>query len=422
METETKIVSPASNVPDWVNAEVFVDVLKESVDGFSKIKSFKAKSGTSAGENYATIMLRVNIEVELEDGKDKSVSFMLKLPHQSEKYLEILERNNIFEVERNVYHTTIPEMEKMYRDVGVDVKFGAKSYKLKDAKSEYVLLEDLAPQGFKNMNRLEGLDQVHTESALRKLSQWHAASAMRVATIGPYPDIYIAGFFTEENRAMVTEMNIGLQQNFLKCCEKYEGNEEYIEQVKLASTMVTDQSIQMSKLDTSDFNVLNHGDFWSNNMMFSHDSFGNIKDIYMVDFQIPKYGTVAQDLYYFLMTSTKLEDKVNKFDYYIKFYHENLVKNLRLLNYPKALPTLREMHILLIKYGFWAFITATGVMSAVLLDPTENASMDNFISDSAEGNKFKLMLYSNPRYQKHIKIILPWLLNRGVLEYQTMVQ
>jgi len=62
----------------------------------------------------------------------------------------------------------------------------------------------------------------------------------------------------------------------------------------------------MATIDASDFNVLNHGDFWSNNMMFSHDSFGNIKDIYMVDFQIPKYGSVAQDLYYFLMTSTKL--------------------------------------------------------------------------------------------------------------------
>ncbi|KAL7728377.1 hypothetical protein ACLKA6_007468 [Drosophila palustris] len=412
------MTTDASNniVPDWVQGEVFIDVLKESVKGFSKIKSFKANAGLAAGENYATIMLRVNIEVELEDGKDKSESFMLKLPHQSEMFRQMIERNNFFELERNVYETIVPEMEKMYRDVGVEVKFGAKSYKLKDAKSEYVLLEDLAPQGFKNMNRLEGLDQVHTESALRKLSQWHAASAVRVATKGPYPDIYISGFFTEENRAMAEAMNKGLQQSFLKCCAKYEGNEKYFEQVKAVESKVTSQCIKMAAVDTSDFNVLNHGDFWSNNMMFSHDSFGNIKDTYMVDFQMPKYGTVAQDLYYFLMSSTKLEDKVNKFDYYIKFYHENLVEHLKLLKYAKALPTLREIHIQLIKYGFWGYLTATGVMSAVLADPTETASLDNFMSDSAEGNEFKSLLYSNPRYRKHIGIILPWLLNRGVFE------
>lgn len=56
----------SSKVPDWVQGELFIDVLKDTVKGFSKIKSFKAESGSAAGENYATIMLRVSIQVELE--------------------------------------------------------------------------------------------------------------------------------------------------------------------------------------------------------------------------------------------------------------------------------------------------------------------------------------------------------------------
>ncbi|KAH8359882.1 hypothetical protein KR093_009298 [Drosophila rubida] len=407
---------PVSKVPDWVTAEIFTDVLKESVEGFSKIKSFKAEGGSAAGENYATIMLRVNIEVELEDGKEKSVSYMLKLPHQSEMYKAMLERNNIFEAERTAYSEIVPEMEKMYRDAGAYVKFGAKSYDLKDAKSDYVLLEDLSPLSFKNMNRLEGLDQVHTESALRKLSQWHAASAVRVANIGPYPEKYSIGFFTEESRPMITEMNASLSKSFMKCCATFEDNEEYIERVKSVEPKITDMCFKFAKPDTSGFNVLNHGDFWSNNMMFLHDSFGKIKETYMVDFQMLKYGTVAQDLYYFLISSTKLEDKLSKFDYYIKFYHDNLVENLKLLKYSKPVPTLRDIHIVLFRYGFWGYLTATGVMSAVLVDPTESASFDNFLSDSDEGANFKTMLYSNSRYRKHMKIILPWLLNRGVFE------
>lgn len=88
-------------------------------------------------------------------------------------------------------------------------------------------------------------------------------------------------------------------------------------------------------------------------MMYSHDSFGKIKEIYLVDFQLPKYGTVAQDLYYFLLSSTKFEDKLTKFDYYIKFYHENLAQHLKLLKYPKAIPTLRDIHLSLFKNGLW---------------------------------------------------------------------
>ncbi|XP_062123816.1 uncharacterized protein LOC133837156 [Drosophila sulfurigaster albostrigata] len=408
--------APVSQVPDWVKAEIFTDVLKESVAGFSKIKSFKATGGSAAGENYATIMLRVNIEVELIDGKEKSVSYMLKLPHQSEMFQAMMKINNIFEAERAAYNTIVPEMEQLYRDAGVEVKFGAKSYDLKDAKTDYVLLEDLAPQGFKNMNRLEGLDQAHTESALRKLSQWHAASVARVAQIGPYPEKYNTGFFTEQNRPIVTEMNASMAKGFLESFATYEDNEEYVNIVKSLQPKLTDIYYKLAKPDTSGLNVLNHGDFWSNNMMFSHDSSGKIEETYLVDFQMPKYGSVAHDLLYFLISSTKFEDKLTKFDYYIKFYHENLVESLKILKYSKPLPTLREIHIALIKNGFWGYFTATGVMGAVLVDPTENASLDNFLSDTKEGVNFKSLLYTNPRYRKHMKIILPWLLNRGVFE------
>lgn len=55
-------------------------------------------------------------------------------------------------------------------------------------------------------------------------------------------------------------------------------------------------------------------------------------------------------------------------------------------------------------------------MSGILVDPTEAANVENFISDTTEGNDFKTLLYSNPRYRKHIQAVLPWLLNRGALE------
>lgn len=109
----------------------------------------------------------------------------------------------------------------------------------------------------------------------------------------------------------------------------------------------------MDKSDPNEFNALNHGDFWCNNMMFSHDAFGNIKEIHLIDFQTPTFGSVAQDLYYCLLTSTKFDDKLTKFDYYIKFYHANLVQNLKLLSYPKTLPSLRDLHLSLFKKGLW---------------------------------------------------------------------
>uniref|UniRef100_A0A6P4EQP0 Uncharacterized protein LOC108045619 n=1 Tax=Drosophila rhopaloa TaxID=1041015 RepID=A0A6P4EQP0_DRORH len=406
----------ASKIPDWVTAELFEDLLKANVEGFSKVKSFKADSGSAAGENYATIMLRINIEVELQDGKSKPVSYMVKLPHQLEMFQEMMKRTNIFDIERSMYNQVVPEMEAIYKEVGVDITFGAKSYDLKNAKTDYVALEDLGVKGFKNANRLEGLDQTHTKRVLRKLAQWHAASAVRVATKGSYPDVLLHGFFKEENRPMMTEMMNSMGSNFVKSCPTYEGYEVFIDKVKALQPVFIDKTFEIAKVDPSEFNVLNHGDSWSNNVMFQYDAFGKIKEVYLVDYQIPKYGTVAHDLLYFLISSTKLEDKLSKFDYYIKVYHENLVEHLKILKYSKPIPSLRDIHLALFKYGFFGYTVATGVMAAVLLDPTDTASFENFVGDTDAGVAFQIQLYNSPRFRKHIQEVIPWLLNRGALD------
>lgn len=54
-------------------------------------------------------------------------------------------------------------------------------------------------------------------------------------------------------------------------------------------------------------------------------------------------------------------------------------------------------------------------MAAVLLDPNEDANIDNFIGESDAGINLKIQMYSNARYRKHCEMILPWLYNRGAI-------
>lgn len=77
MSTQKKTDSTASNVPDWVQGDLFLDVLKNTVKGFKEIKKFSTVCGSEVGENYATIMLRVNIEAQLE-GKKETCDYILQ--------------------------------------------------------------------------------------------------------------------------------------------------------------------------------------------------------------------------------------------------------------------------------------------------------------------------------------------------------
>ncbi|KAH8330901.1 hypothetical protein KR067_008715 [Drosophila pandora] len=397
-------------VPDWVKPGVFEDLLKKQVPDFKETKALRAKAALSAGENYATVMLRVELDVETKDNAMQTRAFMLKAPHQSEAYRQILEERDIFEIERGMYLEVVPEMEQMYHKVGVEVKFGAEAYEI-PASDYYVLLEDLRPRGFRNADRLRGLDQIHTESVLRKFAQWHAASAVRVDTKGPYDDKYTIGFFKNKHYADVF-VNRSVQ-TLKQYVHNYEGHETYINDLKKVSKKVYEIMDILNDPKPDEFNALNHGDGWSNNIMFQYNDENELENTYFVDLQVPKWGTVAQDLYYFLISSTSLDVKVSKFDYFIWFYHSELVKHLTLLNYSKPLPTLRSIHDALNKYSGWAFICSASILGFVLLDPSDDASLDNVMAEDAS---FKKSIFTNPRYRKHMEVLLPWLKHRGALE------
>lgn len=91
---------------------------------------------------------------------------------------------------------------------------------------------------------------------------------------------------------------------------------------------------------------------WINNVMFQHDQ-GKVKDVYLLDHQVTKYGNPAQDLYFFLMSSPELELKVEQFDYLIRYYHDNLIENVQLLKYTGFVPSLSELHIILFKHPIY---------------------------------------------------------------------
>lgn len=52
--------------------------------------------------------------------------------------------------------------------------------------------------------------------------------------------------------------------------------------------------------------TLTHGDFWSNNILFSYSEDGSVEDLIIIDYQLINYGHPAYDLVYFIYLNTDL--------------------------------------------------------------------------------------------------------------------
>lgn len=338
----------------------------------------------------------------------------MKIPHGKEvATAAAMQEMKLFPREIKIYTKIIPEFENLYKAKGKMIKFSPNYFQ---SDENVVLLEDLKEKHFRNADRIKGLDLEHCKCVLIKMAELHAASAVYFESHGRYEEMFTKGVFSEDNRFYVEAFNESLYAVLRKCMESsYENGNYFVKKFCKSAKEFTNEIIEAGRVDYSEFNVLNHGDCWSNNIMFKYGESKNIIETVFIDFQYCKYGTPAQDLYYFLLSSAEHDLKVDKFDFFIKVYHEKLVENLELLDYPKKSPSLIDIHIALFRHGTWAIITTTGIMGAALLDANEHANMDNYVSDDASGNDFKMMVFGNERYIKAMNLLLPWMDCRGVL-------
>ncbi|XP_064535662.1 uncharacterized protein LOC135426490 [Drosophila montana] len=398
------------NLPSWLPRISLENAVRAQIGDFEQILSVTPKP-TSSGDNYSALMVRLLVEVELLDHSTKSVSFVLKAQHDNEIMAAILSKLRLFQKEEQMYHSILPKFEQLYADAGKIIKFAPKAYKIdQDLGVDYVLLEDLKVKNFKNANRLAGLNLDHMQQVLEKLAAFHAASACYVEHNGMFGEEFTVGVFSEANRQLLQEFNASAA--FLAQLKKWKNCQKIYEKLAKSDEYLVDRLLQDQQVSMREFNVLNHGDCWNLNIMFLYDAFGKIKETLFVDFQVGKYGSPANDLFYLILSSAAPDIKTVKFDYMVRFYFDNLVENLKILQYHRPLPKLKNLLAALLRNGLAAYMVVSKVLPVVMLDKNDNANLGN------DESKVKAAMYTNQKYVQVMSEILPWLDNRGLLDWK----
>uniref|UniRef100_W8BIC5 CHK kinase-like domain-containing protein n=1 Tax=Ceratitis capitata TaxID=7213 RepID=W8BIC5_CERCA len=421
--TTAAVANPNENlrIPQWINEAYFVEILKDDLPNFKKIISFQPIAATAPGENYCSIMLRVIIEAELKDATTTQLSYILKtMLDKNSSGAAIANNMNMFPKEKQMYSVILPKFVQLYRQAaGVEVRFGPTSKYAEETPERITLvMEDLKRENYSNYDRLKGLDMKHMTRVLQKLAEFHAASACYYESAGSYGDLYQNTFFTEANRQLYVHLQKSRDPLLKRAMREWPLNdiEDYINRIPSGEQMF-DEGLRLNFVDPTEFNVLNHGDLWTNNIMFKHNEQGLIYECLFVDFQAGKWGTPAWDLWYLIITSAAKDIKTNEFDQFIFIYHKQLVESLKLLKYTKPLPSLKYLHEQMLKYGSWGFSIAKSILSGILLPSNKDASFENFMKPGPEGDALRLAAVSNEYYTGAMCVILPFLRNKGLMDF-----
>ena len=131
-DKKTEVYEVSTDVlPKWLNVNYFDNILAKKFKQNYKIINMKTNLATAKGENFVSIMLRTNLDVQLADNeKIINLSYIVKALPDVGITEDIIKDFNVFPKEIEMYSKIIPGFEALLHEVGDEITFGPKYYSL----------------------------------------------------------------------------------------------------------------------------------------------------------------------------------------------------------------------------------------------------------------------------------------------------
>ncbi|GAB0088790.1 LOC111597534 [Sergentomyia squamirostris] len=263
--------------------------------------------------------------------------------------------------------------------------------------------------------RYQGLDYDGALKVITKLAKFHALSY--------YIENESLLDLTQSTNGMFSK-GIGSKMDFLlnnfvsfvDSVKAYGGYEDIvIEKLELIKPVFMKKlsHIYSSAENVFGVNVLNHGDFHIRNLLFVNNE-DDIDKVSFIDFQICFWRTPAIDLYNILYAVASNETRDQHQWELLRVYHENFCSLLTDLGFLKKLPSLLDLNIELLRYGFLEILMASCLFFMEFSQMAEEVR--NKQGNMSDAEEFQKKLYQREDYKNCVSKILPKLLYTGQLD------
>ncbi|XP_060528860.1 uncharacterized protein LOC132703552 [Cylas formicarius] len=315
-----------------VKIEKLQDVVRDYVRG--TVLSQQTVRLTAPGENYGSVLLKLDIKVRDGD-KEEEIHAVAKCVPPNKSIREIFNTKATFPNEIAWYTTIIPTMIKFQRDNGVEdvidcfPKFyGARtSLDPEETIDEHglILLENLAETGYRNENRYVGFDLSTSQSIIKNLAAFHSIPiAIKLRNLELFETNIKKFLYGFENVGQVEPEVKQIFEAPLRVMEEITELAHLIPRVKKGMAV---NAFVISDVREPWATTLHH-DFWMNNIMVKP---GDPPKSAIIDLQTTVYGSFATDLVFFLMTSVEISVAEQHLGNLIDTYYEEFIRNLRQL-------------------------------------------------------------------------------------------
>ncbi|XP_058126728.1 uncharacterized protein LOC131292329 [Anopheles ziemanni] len=408
-------------LPSYLTESLIKRSLENDLQRPVTIDSFTAGPATSAGDNYLSDVFWIRV---LYDGGASEKRLLAKcMPDVGDRgaTLDILDA---FRKESSTFFEVLPKFSRL---VASGEQFGAKCYYATTDPVRTIVFEDLKAIGFRMCDRTHGgLDYAHLELVMRKIGKFHAASMLYAAQSADNErqlrERYSYGFYNPQQKVedypILAVFQTGLEK-FLSVATGWPELEAEILPKLQALLPTFKQRIADSvkpQRSTTRFHVLNHGDLWSNNLMFRYDDGAVPREVMFVDYQLSCYGSPGFDLVYSLYNCPQADVRLTLLDDLLKVYYRSLSDVLQAANYA-SIPTFEAVRQEYEEYEFFGLVCAVSMLPIIMMERSDDVdiSFDAFF-DQKQAERIRDIQYNGTQYREVVVPLLHSLHARGYIQ------
>lgn len=322
-----------------------LDKVLQFVGPNAKIINVSSKPLTALGENYGSLMLALEIKLQINNGctKHETINLVAKMCPPNEYLKKIFDTLLTFKKEIAVYSSVFPTLKTFQQEQGMKnvIEFFPKCYGARISLNPnsnavdddaILLLENLKLSGYQVVDRMKGFDLQTTELLLKDLAVFHAVplalkqlnSDLFKNTILPHlPKNTV--FDGISDNAMEAIINFILKTSTLD-----ERSKKYTDNIVKSMKYGLENYRNPQPLRET-YATINHSDYWVNNTMIKFENNNPIQNK-MLDFQLIDYGSSANDIVFFLFSSVQMSVIETHYDNLLQIYYNTFIKTLKEMN------------------------------------------------------------------------------------------
>lgn len=353
-------------------------------------------AGANHGDGFQGVMVRVTIEGRRTETGTDQLTVVCKMPPASEVRRRQSNTAVVFRKEIYVYERLLPALINFQESKGIQAPDGFfefpkcyGTYANEETGDYVIVMEDLRTTGYEMWNKYESLDFEHARMAVSELGRFHA---MSFVLRDQKPEIF-AEFKRMQAHTVLDMLDNDISQSFLKnnyytAIGTLETDEtELIGKMKhLKETYLQKMTVCTADGAAEPFSVINHGDFWNNNIMYQYTTLNGKKipsGIRFIDWQITQCCSPAMDLMYFLFSSTERELRRQHYDQLIDAYYESCSATMqRLGSDADHLFRFEDFNAQMKRFAQYGFIMALIVIPFIVVKATDIPDMSELIENA----------------------------------------